>query len=104
MLIILALLTVVGFVSYDFSLKAGVQDRQAIAARRLEGFSAALFSPMDKYDYLPEITANHPLVVAALERPDDPVRVRMLNVYLESLNRTARGRPRRARRQEPEDR
>ena len=71
-------------------MKAGIRERQGIAARRLEGFSAALFSPMDKYDYLPEITANHPLVIGALEKPGDATRVRLLNTYLEHLNRTAR--------------
>ena len=87
---ILALLAIAGFVAYDYSLKAGIRERQGIAARRLEGFSAALFSPMDKYGYLPEITAGHPLVVGALEHPGDSTRVRALNAYLEDLNRTAR--------------
>ena len=89
-LIILSLLAVVGFVAYDYSLKAGIRERQGIAARRLEGFSAALFSPMDKYDYLPEITAGHPLVVGTLEQRSDADKVRSLNHYLETLNKTAR--------------
>ena len=88
-LIILSLLAVVGFAVYDYSLKAGIRERQEIAERRLAGFSAALFSPMDKYDYLPEVTAAHPVVVGALAQATDPERVRSLNLYLENLNRTA---------------
>ena len=88
-LIILSLLAVVGFAVYDYSLKAGIRERQGIAERRLAGFSAALFSPMDKYDYLPEVTAAHPVVVGALAQATDPERVRLLNLYLENLNRTA---------------
>ena len=88
-LIILSLLAVVGFAVYDYSLKAGIRERQGIAERRLAGFSAALFSPIDKYDYLPEVTAAHPVVVGALAQATDPERVRSLNLYLENLNRTA---------------
>lgn len=88
LLIVLALLGGVGFVAYSVSLKAGIRERQAVAAQRLEGFAAALFSPMD--DDLPEITAEHPLVRSALERPDDVERIRRLNRYLEILNQTAR--------------
>ena len=88
-LIILSLLAVVGFAVYDYRLKAGIRERQGIAERRLAGFSAALFSPMDKYDYLPEVTAAHPVVVGALAQATDPERVRSLNLYLENLNRTA---------------
>ncbi|WP_319242464.1 ATP-binding protein [uncultured Propionivibrio sp.] len=89
-LAMLALLVVAGFLAYHYSLKTGIRERQEIAAHRLETFSAALFSPMDKYDYLPEITAEHPLVAAALEKADDAARIRRLNVYLEGLNRIAR--------------
>ncbi|SDG60607.1 ATP-binding protein [Propionivibrio dicarboxylicus] len=89
-LVVLAMLVVAGVLAYHYSLKAGIRERQEIAAHRLEVFSAALFSPMDKYDYLPEITAEHPLVAAALEKTDDATRIRRLNVYLEGLSRIAR--------------
>ena len=89
-LAILGLLVSTGFVSYTYSQYTGIRDRQSIAARRLEVFSAALFSPMDKYDYLPEITSNHPLVAATLEHPDDPARIRELAIFLEKLNKTAK--------------
>ena len=89
-LAILGLLVSTGFISYTYSQYTGIRDRQSIAARRLEVFSAALFSPMDKYDYLPEITANHPLVAATLEHPDDPARIRDLAIFLEKLNKTAK--------------
>ncbi len=89
-LAVLALLLVTGYLTYTYSQHSGIRDRQSIAARRLETFSAALFSPMDKYDYLPEITASHPLVVDTLEHPDDPARIRRLNLYLETLNTTAK--------------
>ncbi|WP_263771644.1 response regulator [Propionivibrio soli] len=86
---IFGMLLAFGYLVYNASLQTGIRDRQAIAARRLEAFSAALFSPMDKYDYLPEITANHPLVMDALEHADDPLRIGKLNDYLQNLNRTA---------------
>ena len=89
-LIILCVLCGSGYLSYVYSQRAGILARQETAARRLEDFSAALFSPMDKYDYLPEVTARHPLVIEMLENPDDPERIARLNDYLESLNRTAK--------------
>ena len=89
-LAILGLLLLTGYVAYTYSQYNGIRARQSIAARRLEAFSAALFSPMDKYDYLPEITADHPLVADALAHPDDAARVRALDLFLESRNRTAK--------------
>ena len=90
---LLAILCVLGagaYGAYIYSQHVGILSRQAVAARRLEDFSAALFSPMDKYDYLPEITAKHPLVMDTLEHPDDPLRKRRLNSFIENLNRTAK--------------
>jgi len=89
-LAILGLLLITGYVAYTESQFSGIRARQSIAAHRLETFSAALFSPMDKYDYLPEITANHPLVTDTLTHPDDPQHIAALNRYLEELNRTAK--------------
>ena len=89
-LAILALLLATGYLSYTYSQYTGIRARQSIAARRLAAFSTALFSPMDKYDYLPEITAKHPLLIDTLEHLDDPARLRELNLFLENLNRTAK--------------
>ena len=89
LLAILALLAAVGNMAYDYALRSGIAACQELAERRLEGFSAALFSPMDKYDYLPEIVSTHPLVLDALAQPGDSSRVQRLNAYVESLNRTA---------------
>jgi C4-dicarboxylate-specific signal transduction histidine kinase/DNA-binding response OmpR family regulator len=87
---ILGLLGATGYLAYSVSLDAAIGARQVVAARRLEAFSAALFSPMDKYDYLPEITAEHPLVSETLMHPGESQRVARLNGYLERLNRTVR--------------
>ncbi len=89
-LAVLCILCGSGYLSYIYSQHVGILSRQAVAARRLEDFSAALFSPMDKYDYLPEITSNHPLVVDTLKHPEDPDRITRLCAYLEGLNRTAK--------------
>ncbi len=89
-LAILGLLLATGYISYTYSQNTGIRDRQSIDAHRLETFSAALFSPMDKYDYLPEITADHPLVADALAHPADANRIKLLNLFLESRNRTAK--------------
>jgi len=86
----LCLLLFTGYVSYEYSWRIGVGAQQTAAARRLDTFSAVLFTPMDKYDYLPEVISNHPIAVDALEHPDDPARVRKLNVILEDLNRTVK--------------
>jgi C4-dicarboxylate-specific signal transduction histidine kinase/CheY-like chemotaxis protein len=86
---VLCLLCGSGYLAYTASLHAGLVARHEAAMLRLEEFSAALFSPMDKYDYLPEITADHPLVADALGHPWDSDRIGRLNVYLESLNRRA---------------
>ncbi|MEI7612512.1 MAG: response regulator [Betaproteobacteria bacterium] len=84
--LVLCLLLVVGYISYSYSQHVGIQARQNEAARRLEIFSGALFTPMEKYDYLPEITSNHALVIAALRQANEPARIQKLNAYLEYLN------------------
>ncbi len=86
---ILGLLGATGYLAYSYSLDAAIGARQVVAARRLEAFSAALFSPVDKFGYLPEITADHPLVSEALDHPGDAQRVARLNAYLERLNNTS---------------
>lgn len=88
--LVLGLLLVVGYISYIYSQHVGINARQNEAARRLEVFSGALFTPMDKYDYLPEITSNNLLVVDALKHLNDSARTRKLNAYLEYLNGKAK--------------
>ena len=89
-LAILCLLGLTGAASCLLSRDAGLRARQSEASRRLDSFSAALFSPMDKYAYLPEITAAHPLVVDTLEHPGNANRTAALNTFLEVLNRTVK--------------
>ena len=88
--LIFCLLSVVSYISYIYSQHIGINARQNEAAHRLEVFSGALFTPMDKYDYLPEITSNHSFVIDALKHLKDSARVQKLNVYLEHLNEKAK--------------
>jgi len=86
----LCLLGAVGYISHEYSLHAGLNALKEIAANRLETFSKSFLTPMDKYDYLPDVTSNHPIAIDALEHPNDPKRIQKLNTFLEGLNRTAR--------------
>jgi C4-dicarboxylate-specific signal transduction histidine kinase/CheY-like chemotaxis protein len=84
------LLAAAGYAAFEHSRQSGISALQATAASRLETFGKSFFTPMDKYDYLPDVTSNHPIAIDALEHPNDPKRIRKLNTFLEGLNRTAR--------------
>ncbi len=87
---IACLLFATGYFSYVLSQQSGIYTKQSEAANRLDNFRAALFTPMDKYDYLPALASNHPIVIDALEHPKDANRNRALNEFLEALNKTAK--------------
>ncbi|WP_313089483.1 diguanylate cyclase [Pseudomonas sp.] len=52
------------------------------AAHRLEIFIASFFSPVDRFEYLPELMAEHPAVLEALRNPNDPRSQSALNRIL----------------------
>ncbi|RIX43598.1 MAG: response regulator [Rhodocyclales bacterium GT-UBC] len=85
-----ALLFAVGYIAHEYSRQSGIALLKNSAANRLEGFRKSFFTPMDKYDYLPDVTSNHPIAIDALEHPNDSAKIRKLNAFLEGLNRTAR--------------
>ena len=89
-LLILGLLMAVGAIAYVYSQHVAIEARRTETAHRLETFSRALFTPMDKYDYLPAITSSQPPVIDALKHQKDPERIRKLNVFLQRLNGKAK--------------
>ena len=91
LLIILAVMAVAaaGYVSFSLSSEDGLDDLRDEADSRLAVLTTALFAPADKYSYLPEVLAVHPMLEDLLRRKSDQARVQQANVLLEQINRTA---------------
>jgi len=87
-----ALATVVaaGYIAYDLRWQQFIRDVESEAASRLEVAAASVFGPTEKFSYLPELLAGHPLIIATLRRPQDPEQRAMANRYLEGVNSSAR--------------
>ncbi|HJV54033.1 MAG TPA: diguanylate cyclase [Noviherbaspirillum sp.] len=79
-----------GYLSFSVSRGAGIRNLHDEAERRLAVSNAALLTPVDKYSYLPELVALHPLVIDALQHKDDRQRLRQANLYLEQINSIAK--------------
>jgi len=63
---------------------------QADAVRRsIEVYALNLRGAAGNYSYLPFTASQHPDVLAALDAPDDSVRIKQANAYLENVNRRA---------------
>lgn len=90
--ILLAILAIAaaGYLSYSLSRNAGIRDLHEKAERQLAISSATLFAPVDKFSYLPELVALHPLVIDALRHKDDKQRLRLADIYLERVNDSAK--------------
>jgi diguanylate cyclase (GGDEF)-like protein len=79
-----------GSFAFYISERHGMEHIHEDAERRLESFSNALFAPTDKYSYLPNVVANHPVVIEALLQRSDPTRQATANAFLDRLNTTAK--------------
>jgi diguanylate cyclase (GGDEF)-like protein len=88
--IFIATVVAVGFLSFYLSSRHGMEYIHEDAERRLDSFSSALFAPTDKYSYLPNLVANHPVVIEALLDKRSPARQARANTLLEQLNATAK--------------
>jgi two-component system, NtrC family, C4-dicarboxylate transport sensor histidine kinase DctB len=92
---VLALLAVAaaGSMSFPWHRHAGIEGLRAEARLRLENYEAVLFAPTDKYSYLPDLVASHPLVVASLQHAasrNAAAHAHIADVFLEHLNTNAR--------------
>lgn len=83
-------LTLVLFGAYRIAYHAGLRQLQQEAARRGERVSSALFVPVEKYSYFPEMVGIHPVAMAVLRDSGNAARVQQANDYLEKLNQIAR--------------
>jgi diguanylate cyclase (GGDEF)-like protein len=75
-----------GYVAFFWSRQEGIRALQTEARNQLVYSTAALFAPTDKYSYLPEVVAGHPLIVSLMQGKRDPRRVQEANLFLERLN------------------
>lgn len=88
--IFIAAVVAAGFLSFYLSSRLGMEHIHGDAERRLDSFSSALFAPTDKYSYLPNVVAHHPIVIDALLDKRDPARQARANALLEQLNAAAK--------------
>ena len=58
--------------------------------RRLAALNAALFAPIDKFGYLPSVTASLPFVLTAFNSQNDRAIIAQTNTALNTLNTTAK--------------
>jgi two-component system, NtrC family, C4-dicarboxylate transport sensor histidine kinase DctB len=87
-----ALLTVAaaGYIAYDFRWQQLIRDLESEAASRLEVATASVFGPTEKFSYLPELLASHPVIINALRHPGAPELSARTSEYLERLNTSAK--------------
>ncbi|OWW22455.1 hypothetical protein AYR66_26110 [Noviherbaspirillum denitrificans] len=85
----LAAVAASAYFAYDFRWQQGIVELEEEAASRLDVASAAVFAPTQKFGYLPELLADHPVVVNALRHPQDRQRAREASRYLERVNASA---------------
>jgi diguanylate cyclase (GGDEF)-like protein len=88
--IILLAIIAAACLSFSVSRRAEIKNLQEDSEKRLNAVSAAVFAPTDKYSYLPEVVANHPIIVDTLLHQRDPQRIHRANVFLHRLNANAK--------------
>jgi two-component system C4-dicarboxylate transport sensor histidine kinase DctB len=77
------------WLTYSFAWKSGVDTLRRNAAVRAERTASVLKSTLERYESLPYLLAEHPIVQDVLIDPN-PANVKRANLYLEDLNRHAR--------------
>ncbi|WP_205299280.1 ATP-binding protein [Paraburkholderia sp. Cy-641] len=75
--------------TYGIAWRSGVDTLRSNAAVRAERTASALKSTLERYESLPYLLAEHPIVQDVLVDPS-PANVKRANLYLEDLNRHAR--------------
>jgi two-component system C4-dicarboxylate transport sensor histidine kinase DctB len=81
-----ALILCAAYLSFSISWERGIQDLQEDAESRIDIFSLQLFSPGEKYSYLPELVSNYDTIENALLRQNDGSHIAKANTLLASLN------------------
>jgi two-component system C4-dicarboxylate transport sensor histidine kinase DctB len=79
-----------GYFSHSWSSQRSIARLHAEAQNRLALSKATLFAPAEKFSYLPEVVANDPLVIEALQNKNSPQRVHEANMLLDRINSSAR--------------
>ncbi|WP_184051377.1 ATP-binding protein [Paraburkholderia sp. MM5384-R2] len=77
------------WLTYSLAWKSGVDTLRRNAAVRAERTASVLKSTLERYESLPYLLAEHPIVQDVLIDPN-PANVKRANLYLEDLNRHAR--------------
>ncbi|MFL9812026.1 diguanylate cyclase [Stutzerimonas sp. VN223-3] len=88
-LICVALIAVAISVGYLIGQRLAIRALDAAASHRLEVFRASFFSPVERFEYLPELMASHPAVFEALNHPDDLRSQAALNLILQNASTKA---------------
>ncbi|MFM0142374.1 sensor histidine kinase [Paraburkholderia sp. RL18-085-BIA-A] len=77
------------WLTYSIAWQSGIDNLRRNAAVRVERTAIALKSTLERYESLPYLLAEHPIVQDVLVDPT-PANVKRANLYLEDLNRHAR--------------
>ncbi|MEW9584106.1 ATP-binding protein [Paraburkholderia sp. DGU8] len=77
------------WLTYSVAWQTGIDNLRRNAAARVERTASTLKSTLERYESLPYLLAEHPIVQQALVDPS-PANVERANLYLEDLNRHAR--------------
>ncbi|MFM0241267.1 sensor histidine kinase [Paraburkholderia phytofirmans] len=75
--------------TYSLAWQSGIDHLRRNAAVRVDRTTSALKSTLERYESLPYLLAEHPIVQDALVDPT-PANVQRANLYLDDLNRHAR--------------
>jgi two-component system C4-dicarboxylate transport sensor histidine kinase DctB len=81
-----ALILCAAYLSFSISWERGIQDLQEEAENRIDLFSLQLFSPGEKYSFLPELVSNYATIENALLRQSDAYQIEKANALLANLN------------------
>src|SRR5262249_50801156 len=77
------------WLTYSIAWQSGIDNLRRNAAVRVERTARALKRTLERYESLPYLLAEHPIVQDVLVDPS-PANVKRANLYLEALNRHAR--------------
>jgi two-component system, NtrC family, C4-dicarboxylate transport sensor histidine kinase DctB len=86
----LIMLAVIAILTFRFEQQKGIKGAQQIADRRLATFNSKLFSPIDKFSYLPAIISAHPEIAETLLNPQKEERTHALSIFLAKINTSVR--------------
>lgn len=80
-------LALIGYVAFSITQNVVIWRMQNQVNAPLDVFASAVLTPIDKYSYLPDIVATHPIVLDTFSGTVDP---QPLNLFLEQLTGTVK--------------